>query len=246
MHALGEHIDRQRTDDVSAQRAGEPEPLVVAGLRVETHHETWSSDIGGERLDVRRQVDAAALLARLDEHDAARVRDIVRLQRRDGRERGEDGIAVVGGASAIQAAVAEHRLPGSETLLPAGEFGLLVEMAVEQYGVAPSVTLRRHLDEDQRRAAREPRDAQGQSGDGLTPGPLGHELDRALHMAMPFPVRIEQRGLVRDAYVLAERGNDRLIPDIIRESGNFRCFQAHGLPPPECSSSSAPWATPTP
>ena len=80
MHPLGEHIDLQRTDDVSPQRSGEPEPLVVAGLGIEAHHETGAADVGRERLDVRRQIHAAALLARLDQHHTARVRHLLRLQ----------------------------------------------------------------------------------------------------------------------------------------------------------------------
>ncbi len=136
MHALGEHVDLERAHDVSAQRGGEPQPLVVAGLGIQTDHEARAPDVGGERLDVRRQIDAAALLARLDQEHAARMRNFLRLEGGDGRERGENRVAVVRRTAAVEPPVANHRLPGTEPVLPAGEFRLLVEVAVEQDGLA--------------------------------------------------------------------------------------------------------------
>ena len=61
-----------------------------------------------------------------------------RVERRDGRERGEDRVAVVGAAAAVEPAVLEHRRPRPEARAPAGHLGLLVEVAVEQHGVAAS------------------------------------------------------------------------------------------------------------
>src|SRR5207248_563676 len=97
---------------------------------------------------------AAAFLAGLDEADAARPRDALGVERRDGAERGEDRIAVVGTAAAVEASLLDHRRPWPEAIAPAGHLGLLVEMAVERHG---RIGLRGggHVEEDQRRAALE-------------------------------------------------------------------------------------------
>ena len=54
------------------------------------------------------------------------------LDRLDGAEAGEGGVAVVGPAPAVQAVALPHRQPRSEAVPPAGHLGLLVEVAVEQ------------------------------------------------------------------------------------------------------------------
>ena len=56
--------------DEAAQRRRHPQPLVVEAAAVEADDELGLADAVGERLDVGRQVRAAALLAGLDEHDA--------------------------------------------------------------------------------------------------------------------------------------------------------------------------------
>ena len=58
-----------------------------------------------ERVEIRGQVVAAALLAGLDEPDAARVGDALRLQRGDRGERREHRVAVVGAAASVELAV---------------------------------------------------------------------------------------------------------------------------------------------
>ena len=118
-----------------AQLGRHPEPVVVEAARVEADHEARRADAVGQRLDVGGQVGAAALLAGLDEHDAAGVGAAGGLHRLDGGEAGEGGVAVVGPAPAVEPVALEHRRPRAEALAPAGHLGLLVEVAVEQDGV---------------------------------------------------------------------------------------------------------------
>src|SRR5438876_10206386 len=115
-----------------------PELLVVAAAGVETHDEARRAELDRERVDVVRQARAPALLARLDEHDAARVARPLFLQRLDRGERGEGRVAVVADAAAVELVVAAHRSPRSGALGPADHLRLLVEMAVEQHGVGAS------------------------------------------------------------------------------------------------------------
>jgi hypothetical protein len=86
-------------------------------------------------IDVEGQVVAAALLAGFDQHDAARVVQTLRAQRAKRRHRGEDGVAVVRAAAAVEPGAASHRRPGAESRRPAAHLGLLVEVPVEQHGV---------------------------------------------------------------------------------------------------------------
>ena len=113
MHAFGQHVDAQRADEIAAQRRRAPELVVVAAFGVEAHDEARLADAVAERL-MCGQVDAAALFAGLDQHDAAGVRDLLRVQRADRRERAEHRVAVVGAAAAVELAVADHGLPRPE------------------------------------------------------------------------------------------------------------------------------------
>jgi hypothetical protein len=66
-----------------------PQLLVVPATRVEAHDQARRADARRQVIDVGRQVEAAALFAGLDQHDAARVRDLLRYQRLDRRQRRE-------------------------------------------------------------------------------------------------------------------------------------------------------------
>ena len=147
--ALAQHVDTQRADQVAAQRSGAPELLVVAALGVEADHERRPAEPVAKRVDVVGEVRAAAFLARLDQHHAAGVRHALLAQGANGGQRGKEGIAIVRAAAAVELAVAQHGGPRVEAVRPAGELGLLVEVAIEQHAI---VALSRHLDEDQRRA----------------------------------------------------------------------------------------------
>src|SRR5207248_124436 len=107
--AFAEDLDREIADDRAAKRRGHPELVVVSAAAIKTNYQTWSSDPIREELDVRRKVDRAALLAALDDHDDARVRRLLILQRADRGDRGKDRVAVVRAAASVKPPVAEHR-----------------------------------------------------------------------------------------------------------------------------------------
>ncbi len=198
MHALGEHAHPQRADQIAAQRGRAPHLIVVAALRVQAHHERGLPKGRAQGLEVRRQIVAAAFFAGLDQYQAARQAHLLLLQRGDRRERAEHRVAVVGGAAAVELALADHRLPGSQTRQPAGEFRLLVQMPVEQH--APR-QLARHLDQQQRRPAGQAPHLHAHPGQRLPAAPLRHELYRRLHVSVAFPLRIEHQRLVGNAHV---------------------------------------------
>ena len=57
--------------------------------------------------------------------------------------------------------------------------------------------------------------------------PLPQLLDSLGHVAVALPVRVERRGLVGNAYVVFERGDDLLVPDRIDETA---CISGiHGM-----------------
>src|SRR5437879_13829254 len=101
MYPLGQHLDGQATARQSAQRGRVPHPLVVAASGIEPDHEVDAPHARRERLEIRREIEAAGLLASLDHADATRMRDALRLQRPDAGKRREDGVAVVRAAAPV-------------------------------------------------------------------------------------------------------------------------------------------------
>ena len=115
----------------------------------------------------------------------------------------EHGVAVVRAAAAVELAVANHRLPRAKPVGPAGEFRLLVHVAVEQHAV---LAVARDIDEQERRAARvraAPRPCSPANGCARHHSAMS--LARSM-CAVRLPVGIEHRRLVRDADVLRELG----------------------------------------
>ncbi len=80
-----------------------------------------------------------------------------RLGGLDREQGGERGVAVVGAAPAVEPIALDHRRPRPETVAPAGELGLLVEVAVEQHGAVGERRVGgRDLAHDHRAAAGDP------------------------------------------------------------------------------------------
>ncbi len=209
--ALVERADGQSAADQSAQRGGDPELVVIAAAGVEADDEARRADALGERLDVGRQVVRAALLARLDQHHAAGVRDMLALQRLQRGDAGERGVAIVGAAAAVQLAVAHHRRPRPEPVVPPVHRRLLVEMAVEQHRLGTVAELHPH----QRRAPLEPHHLDVQPVHLLRAHPVDDELHRPIHVAVRLPLRIERRRLVRYRDVPLERRHDARAPSLV-------------------------------
>ena len=136
MHALGEHVHGQGAGGNAAQRGGQPQLVVIAAAGIEADDEGRAADPVGKMVDVKRQVVAAGFLAGLDHHHAARVRHALFVQREQGRQGAEHGVAVIGAAAAIEFVAFEAGDPRPVSLRPADHFRLLVEVAVEQHRVA--------------------------------------------------------------------------------------------------------------
>ena len=212
MHAFLQHAHTQRAVDEPAERGGAPDLLVVAAFRVEAHDERGLAEGAAERREVRRQIAAARFLARLDEHQAARQPHPLLFQRGDRGERAEHRVAIVRRAAPVEPSVADHRLPGSEAGQPAGELRLLVEVPVEQHGTRQ---LSRHVDQQERGAARQTAHLDARAGKRLGAAPVRHQLHRRLHVTVALPVRVELRRLVGDAHVRDQPLDDGVVPGLL-------------------------------
>ena len=211
VNALGEHLHRERAGHRAAQGRSEPQLIVVAALGVQAHHQVRLADFRRQQVHVVRQIEAAALLAALDQHQAARMRQPGLLQRGDGRQRAEAGVAVVRPAAPVQLAIADHGLPRPKPGRPAVELRLLVVVAVEQH-VALAAAAGRHVAQEQRRPLGQGDDALLEPPHPAPRHPAGQMLRRGLHMPERLPIRLERRGLVGDADVLHQRRDDAVVP----------------------------------
>src|SRR5579872_5416370 len=99
MDALAQDVDAQLGVDQPTQRGDAPEMLIVTALRVQAHDEARRPDPVAQGVEISRQVVAAALLARLDEHHAARVRYAEALEGLDRGNSRENRISIVGTAT---------------------------------------------------------------------------------------------------------------------------------------------------
>src|ERR1700722_17608667 len=102
MDAFGQHLDAQFSADQAAQRRGRPELLIVAASRVERDTQTRLPDPLGEMLYIMWQIETAALLTRLDNHNASRMRNRLRLKRSDRAETREHRVTIVGAAASVK------------------------------------------------------------------------------------------------------------------------------------------------
>ncbi len=216
MHALIEHAHMQRAHEIASQGGRAPQLLVVTALGVQANDERRIAERVAQGVKVRRKVHAATLFRRLNDQYAARERDALCAQRRNGREGAEYRIAVIGASAAIELAIAHHRLPGTQSRQPAGEFGLLVQMSVEQ--CAPG-ELAANVNEQQGRLSGQAPDLHLHALDRLRATPIGHQLHGGFHVAVRLPIGIEQGRLVRDANVRGEPLEDRVVPDRAHEPG---------------------------
>ena len=134
MHALGQHLDFQNPAGHAAQAVGQPELVVIARTRIQAHNQAHIAQARAQHVDVGHQIVGAAFLAGLDKPDDARMRHVLGFQGLDGGDGSISGVAVVGAAPAVQAAVFVFGRPGAEVGAPAGELGLLVQVPVHQHG----------------------------------------------------------------------------------------------------------------
>jgi hypothetical protein len=168
-----------------------------------------------------RQIVAAGFLARLDQNDAARMRDALVMQGGDRGKRAEHGIAVIGAATAKELVTGEDRGPRSAAFAPPDHLRLLVEMTVEQHAI---VARTGNIDEDHRRPLRQPHDLERRTLDRrhLPPRPALEQGDGVVHVAMRRPFGVESRRFVGDADVFDQLRHDLVAPALIDEAHELR------------------------
>src|SRR6266851_1596880 len=226
MDTFGENLDAEFSADQAAQRCRRPELVVIAASRIQRDAQAWLPDTLTEMLNIMRQVETAALFASLDDDDASRMRNRMRLQRTDRAETREHRVPIVGAAAAIKTIALEHRIPRAETSTPTGHLRLLVHVPIEQHAIF-GVT--GNIREQQRRAARESHNFHRHPLQRLAARPILEARDRAIHVPMRLPVAIESDRLVRDPDVLDQFGNHGLFPEPIDVTA-YRCL-IHGAKP---------------
>src|SRR5262245_32246615 len=101
MHAFTQDAHGELADEISAQRSGAPELIVVPAFGVQTHDQRRRSDAVAERFEMRRKVDASALFGSLDENDAPRELHTLLFESGDCGDGAETGITVVGTAAPV-------------------------------------------------------------------------------------------------------------------------------------------------
>ena len=193
---LGDGRDPEVAVDVAAQGGAQPHPLVVSRAAVEAHHEPRRPDAPLEVVHVSGEVRAPALLAGLDQADAARVWRALILQRFKSAEGSEHGVPIVRRPATVELAVLDHGLPGTLVLIPAGHLGLLVQVAIHEDRAAVRAGRHAkggHLHEQRRRQALEADDLDGHTRELPLAAPGGRQLDRVVQEAVGRPVRVEGR-----------------------------------------------------
>ena len=212
VHAFGQHLDLEHAGRVAAQAGGQPELVVVAGARVQADHQRHLAEPVFQRVDVGQQVVGAAFFTGLDQPDDARMGDALAFKGLHGGNAGIHRIAVVGPAPAIQPAVLVFRRPRTEVAAPAGELGLLVEVAIHQHGLGRAGASRRNFKKQHRRAAFKPDDFQPQAFNLLRLHPRRGIAHHGIDVAVPRPVRIERRRLGGNGDVVGQLLDNVAIP----------------------------------
>jgi hypothetical protein len=147
------------------------------------------------------------------------------FQRFDGGDGGIDRITVVGAAAAVEQAVFVLGRPGAEVVAPAVEFGLLVEVAVEQHGVAADPALVAGISKKITGVRPSRRTTSSFRPGTLRPRPrLRGVAHHAVDQAVFGPVGVEHRALGRHRDVVGQRRHDALVPGGIGKGGQGRGF----------------------
>jgi hypothetical protein len=235
VHALCQHLHLEREIHEPSQRRRDPQPLVVAAPRVQGDHERRLAELVAQRLEVRRQVRAARLLACLDEHHATAVAATGGTDRFQGGDGGERGVAVVGAAPAVQPVTVLDRLPGAQSLAPTRERRLLVEVAVEHHRLAVAARAsgvgRWHVDQEQRGAPFELVDLDGGAGQrfgDVARAPLMEQLGGARHVAGLVPACVIGDRDVRNADEVVQHREDVAVPELVDVSCGGFGVESHG------------------
>src|SRR5215472_9138437 len=129
------------------------------------------------------------------------MRDPLRLQCANRGQGGEDGVTVVGAATAVELPVFKQRVPRSVAGTPTNHLRLLVEVSVQQHGAITLVGAR-HVEIEQGSACQQAYDFQREPTHALLSYPRFGEPDDAFDVTVCLPRRIEMRRLRGDADVI--------------------------------------------
>ena len=204
--ALGQHVDLHRGDEVSPQRRGQPQAVVAEPARVEADDEPGRADALLEVLEVRRQVGAAALLARLDEDEDAALAAARRQQTRHG---GERRVAVVGRPPAVEEVALAHRLVRARARCATRRAAAACPGGRRGRSGSPAAAV---VDQQHGGAPRQRRRSRPASAASWSLRPRRQQLGRRRDGAALGPVRVEGGGEARDPGVLAQGGEDPVLP----------------------------------
>ena len=193
MHAFSENFHLQHTTGHATQRSCQPELVVVASARIQADHQPHIPQPRAQGIDIRQQVVGAAFFAGFDQADDARVRHVLRLQGLNGGDAGVHRVAIVGAATAKQLAVFVLGRPGPEVVAPAGELGLLVQVAIHQHGFGGAGFGGRHFEKHHRRAPFHPDNLQLEAFHLLRLNPGRRIAHHGVDMAMAGPVLVKGR-----------------------------------------------------
>ena len=193
MHTFLDGLNDQVAADEATQASRAPHALPIATAGIQANHEARRADARSERFDVERQVRATRLLAGLNQHDAACMRHLVRLQSFDSGQRSERCIAIICTSAPIQAFAAHHGSPRPQALFPTAELGLLVQVAIQQHRVCAGGSCSRDLHPDDGRATFQAHDLHRQSADRTRAAPVRDQLRCTVHVSMLTPLSIKGR-----------------------------------------------------
>ncbi len=147
------------------------------------------------------------------------MRDILLVHCANGRERGKNRIAVIGATPTVQFAVLDDRLPGAQIFVPTVDFGLLVEMPVEQDArfIRGILNGTGNFNEQQWRTPGQAVNFHLHAGQGVFLAPFGGQLRGFFDMAVSFPVGIEDGRFGWNTNIVLQSGNDIPIPGVLAE-----------------------------
>ena len=247
VNTLLQNVDAQLASQVPAQRRGQPHLLVVASTGIQAHHQRRRANPFGQMVDVIRQIRTARFLAGFDHDHTTGVRHTLRLQRHQGSQRGEAGIAIIGATTAVKLVIAQYRLPRPQPLRPAFHLRLLVQMAIHQHRIA-AVGITLNFDQQQRRAPLKTHHLDlgtaQLAGLDTAPAPARELLDHLLHVSVLAPARVKHRRLVGDADVLNQLGHDLLVPALVNEAtsrGQIESAHISSSSAEPCRTGPRPW-----
>ena len=196
MNAFSQNFNFQGATGHAAQAGGEPQLVVVACAAVQANDQTDIAQTGTQAVDVGQQIVRARFFAGFNQTHDAWMGCVLIFERLHGGNAGVGRVAIVGAAAAIQLALFVLGCPRAEVVAPTAELGLLVQVAVHQHGLTGAFRLSAcggNVEVQNRRAAWQANDFQGESRHLLRFNPFSCLAQHRVEVAIGFPVGIKGR-----------------------------------------------------